>query len=84
MRDPCIGCGVSPNCLLTDKCDKKTEFEKECALSKANETNQTKPEFKIESCEVCPARDVCSNFYPRDNACKETKKKIEVLVNAKR
>jgi hypothetical protein len=53
-------------------------------MSKANETNQTTPEFKIESCEVCPARDVCSNFYPRDNACKETKKKIEVLVNAKR
>lgn len=52
-------------------------------MSKANETNQTKPEFKIEKCEECPAFSVCS-YFQRDYACRVSKKKIEALVNGKR
>lgn len=55
----------------------------EVLMSEANETNQTKPEFKIDSCEGCPALSVCA-YFQRDNACKETKNKIEALVNGKR
>ena len=51
-------------------------------MSVNNETMQVKPDFKIESCEECPAKQVC-NYFLRDNACKETRKKIEVLVNGK-
>lgn len=58
-------------------------------MSENNETNQTKPEFKIESCEECPALDACMNadYFEDDGSwyvgC-ETRQKIEVLVNGKR
>lgn len=51
-------------------------------MSKNNETNQTAPEFKIESCKVCPARDACDDVSWHGNC--ETRKKIEALVNGKR
>lgn len=52
-------------------------------MSKANETNQTKPEFKIEACNVCPAEPVCCSVTYNQN-CAETCKNIEALVNGKR
>jgi hypothetical protein len=58
-------------------------------MSKANETNQTKPEFKIKSCEECVALDACRNndYFEDDGSwycgC-EIRENIERLVNAKR
>jgi hypothetical protein len=55
-------------------------------MSKANETNQTKPIFKIERCHDCPANTECCLYEYGCNGFKvcETRKKIERLVNRSR
>lgn len=55
-------------------------------MSEANETNQAKPDFKIESCESCVVNSICCNYEYNINYyehCQE-RKNIEALVNGKR
>lgn len=37
-------------------------------MSESNETNQTKPDYKIESCVTCPAELVCCSL-PDGDSC---------------
>ncbi len=55
-------------------------------MSKANETNQTKPDFKIDGCGDCPVYRLCRMIdeTKRDGCYCEIKEKIEGLVNGKR